>query len=100
MSFTKADIVKYARDRLYEEDPSYFYTRGEVEDIIEVVIEAMKETLGRGEDLKVSGLGKFSVNYKRERLGRDPQTGAPITISARRVVTFKPSPKLKRALNP
>ena len=53
-----------------------------------------------GEMIKISGFGNFVVRAKKERIGRNPQTGAPIPISARRVLTFKPSQVLKTVLNP
>jgi integration host factor subunit alpha len=59
----------------------------------------MKETLGRGEKIKVSGFGNFVLRDKRQRPGRNPQTGQPIKISERRVLTFKASQILKQALN-
>jgi integration host factor subunit alpha len=60
----------------------------------------MKETLGRGEKIKISGFGNFVLRDKRQRPGRNPQTGDPIKISERRVLTFKASQILKQALNP
>jgi integration host factor subunit alpha len=59
----------------------------------------MKETLGHGEKIKVSGFGNFVLRDKRQRPGRNPQTGQPIKISERRVLTFKASQILKQALN-
>ena len=59
----------------------------------------MKETLGRGEKIKISGFGNFVLRDKRQRPGRNPQTGDPIKISERRVLTFKVSKNLKDALN-
>jgi integration host factor subunit alpha len=59
----------------------------------------MKETLGKGEKIKVSGFGNFVLRDKRQRPGRNPQTGQPIKISERRVLTFKASQILKQALN-
>ena len=50
--------------------------------------------------IKISGFGNFVVRAKRGRIGRNPRTNAPMPISARRVLTFRPSPKLKEALNP
>ena len=55
----------------------------------------MKDTLAEGEKIKISGFGNFVVRPKRARTGRNPQTGEQITISARRVLTFKPSQVLK-----
>jgi integration host factor subunit alpha len=66
---------------------------------VDLVFETMKETLGRGEKIKISGFGNFLVREKQPRPGRNPQTGTEITIDARKVLTFKPSPVLKAALN-
>jgi len=63
------------------------------------VIAIMKETLENGETLKILGFGSFIVNQKVARRGRNPQTGETITISARRVVTFKASDILRAAIN-
>ena len=68
--------------------------------MVALVFEMMKETLGRGEKIKISGFGNFVLRDKRQRPGRNPQTGEPIKISERRVLTFKASQILKQALNP
>ena len=68
-------------------------------DIIERLFEILKGCLERGEDLKISGFGTFHVRSKKTRMGRNPQTGEAMEISARRVVTFKPSQRLRDALN-
>ncbi|HET6436648.1 MAG TPA: integration host factor subunit alpha, partial [Anaeromyxobacter sp.] len=57
------------------------------------------ETLERGEKIKISGFGNFIIRDKKSRVGRNPQTGEEIEISARRVLTFRPSQVLKNALN-
>ncbi|HHH31862.1 MAG TPA: integration host factor subunit alpha [Polyangiaceae bacterium] len=75
------------------------FSKKEAADLVDLIFELMKETLGRGETIKISGFGNFVLRDKRERQGRNPQTGEPITISARRVLTFKPSQLLKQALN-
>ena len=75
------------------------FSKKEAADIVELVFETVKETLGRGEKIKISGFGNFEVRDKRARVGRNPQTGEVIEISARRVLTFKPSQVLKNALN-
>lgn len=75
------------------------FSKKEAADLVDLIFELMKETLGRGENIKISGFGNFVLRDKRERQGRNPQTGEPITISARRVLTFKPSQLLKQALN-
>ena len=89
---TKADIV----EELYER---VGISKQEAFRIIELFLEIMKETLEKGETVKVSGFGNFVVRAKRSRRGRNPQTGEEITITPRRVLTFKSSPLLKQALN-
>jgi integration host factor subunit alpha len=59
----------------------------------------MKETLEKGEKIKISGFGNFIVREKKPRKGRNPKTGLELTISARRVLTFKPSRLLRKAVN-
>ncbi len=75
------------------------FSKKEAAELVDLIFELMKETLGRGEMIKISGFGNFVLRDKRERQGRNPQTGDPITITARRVLTFKPSALLKLALN-
>ena len=65
----------------------------------EKVLEIIKETLEKGEKIKISGFGNFVVRQKRARRGRNPQTGEEIEITARKVLTFKSSPILKQILN-
>jgi len=90
---TKADIV----ETVYEKVGGF--SKREAIDIVEAVFETVKATLEKGEKLKISGFGNFVVRDKKERVGRNPQTGKEITISARRVLTFKPSVLLNKALN-
>ena len=90
---TKADII----ESVYEKTGGF--SKKEAAEIVETVFETIKETLEQGDKIKVSGFGNFVVRDKNARLGRNPQTGAEITISARRVLTFKPSNVLKDALN-
>ena len=91
---TKAEIVQ----ALYTKVGGF--SKKESADIVDLVFEMMKETLGRGEKIKISGFGNFVLRDKRQRPGRNPQTGDPIKISERRVLTFKASQILKQALNP
>lgn len=91
---TKAEIVQ----ALYTKVGGF--SKKESADIVDMVFEMMKETLGRGEKIKISGFGNFVLRDKRQRPGRNPQTGDPIKISERRVLTFKASQILKQALNP
>ena len=90
---TKADIV----ERVYAKGIGF--SKKESAEIVEMVFDTMKETLERGEKIKVSGFGNFIVRDKKARIGRNPQTGTEIEISARRVLTFRPSQVLKNALN-
>jgi integration host factor subunit alpha len=66
---------------------------------LELTIELIKATLAGGEDVLVSGFGKFKVNEKNARRGRNPQTGDNLMLKPRRVVTFHCSGKLKERLN-
>ncbi len=68
-------------------------------DLVESVLEIIKTTLESGEDVLISGFGKFCVKSKNERIGRNPQTGEDLMLEARRVVIFKCSSALKDKLN-
>ena len=68
-------------------------------DVVEMILETIKDALLKGEKVKISGFGNFDVKKKKARRGRNPQTGDDLTISARRVLTFKPSQVLKSAIN-
>lgn len=89
---TKAEII----EQIYEK---VGFSKKESAEIVEMVFDIMKETLEKGEKIKISGFGNFVVRQKRPRIGRNPQTGEEIEISARRVLTFRPSQVLKSALN-
>ena len=89
---TKADII----EQIYEK---VGFSKKESAEIVELVFDTMKETLEKGEKIKISGFGNFVVRHKRPRIGRNPQTGQEIEITARRVLTFRPSQVLKAALN-
>jgi len=88
MSVTKADIV----ERVYKEAG---FSKKEASDLVDLVFKVIKDTLSRGEKVKISGFGNFSIRDKATRVGRNPQTGDAMNISARRVLTFKPSQILK-----
>ena len=89
---TKADLAQKVNDISN-------LTLKESVDIVESVLDIVKETLEKGETLKISGFGSFIVKQKRARRGRNPQTGESITLDARRVLTFKPSNLLRDAIN-
>jgi len=89
---TKADLIKAIYERVG-------FSREESASIVETVFETIKDTLGKGENIKISGFGNFVIREKRERPGRNPKTKEAMTISARRVLTFKPSPVLRNKVN-
>ncbi|MCK6569594.1 integration host factor subunit alpha [Myxococcota bacterium] len=91
---TKADIVEKVYDNLGG------LSKKESAEIVELVFETLKNTLEQGEKIKISGFGNFVVRQKKERVGRNPQTGDEIKIAPRKVLTFKPSQVLKNAINP
>jgi integration host factor subunit alpha len=83
-------------DLIYERVGS---SKKEAGEVVEEIFDIIRECLRRGEKVKVSGFGCFVVNNKRARRGRNPQTGDPITIESRRVLSFKPSQVLKGLVN-
>ena len=89
---TKADIV----EKVYEK---IGFSKKEASELVEMVFGQLKSVLRNGDKVKISGFGNFLVREKKERVGRNPQTGEQITISARRVLTFRPSQVLKAMLN-
>lgn len=89
---TKADIV----DEVYQK---VGFSKKESAEIVDLMFEIIKETLERSENIKISGFGSFVLREKRARRGRNPQTGEEIQITPRRVLTFKPSLVLKKAIN-
>lgn len=89
---TKADIIEGVYEKVG-------FSKKESAEIVELVFDTLKETLERGDKIKISGFGNFQVRHKKARVGRNPQTGKEIEISARRVLTFRPSQVLKSALN-
>src|SRR5208283_4324869 len=92
MTLTKADIAqKIANDA--------GFMKHEAAEIIEKLLDIMKTRLASGEDVMISGFGKWKVKSKQARRGRNPQTGEHIVLDARRVVTWSYSPRLKKAMN-
>ncbi|MCG6867332.1 MAG: integration host factor subunit alpha [Gammaproteobacteria bacterium] len=88
MALTKADIA----ENLYEE---LGLNKREAKELVEVFFEEIRSALEQGGNVKLSGFGNFSLRKKNERPGRNPKTGEEISITARRVVTFRPGQKLK-----
>lgn len=89
---TKADII----EAIYQK---VGYSKKDAADLVELIFNTIKDTLARGEKIKISGFGNFVVRDKKSRTGRNPQTGEAIQISARRVLTFKPSQVLRAEVN-
>ncbi|MFH1625941.1 MAG: integration host factor subunit alpha [Pseudomonadota bacterium] len=89
---TKADIVESVYEKVG-------ISKKESAEIVEMVLDIIKDNLESGENVKISGFGNFSVREKKPRRGRNPQTGDEMEISARKVLSFKPSQVLRKALN-
>ena len=89
---TKADIV----EKIYEKGG---FSKKKSAELVELVFDIVKRTLEQGDKIKIAGFGNFVVKEKADRRGRNPQTGEEITISARRILTFKPSQVLKASIN-
>ena len=93
MTLTKADLVQ----QIYKSHDNL--TKMQATEAIETLLKIMKDCLANGDDLLISGFGKFNVKDKKARRGRNPQTGDELTLDARRVVTFKPSGILRNKIN-
>ncbi len=89
---TKSDIV----EAVYQ---NVGFTKKRAAEVVNLILDTMKDALEDGEKVKISGFGNFEIRKKDARKGRNPQTGEEITISERRVLTFKPSQVLKERLN-
>ena len=88
MALTKAEMA----ERLFEE---VGLNKREAKEFVDAFFDALRESLERGQGIKLSGFGNFDLRSKNQRPGRNPKTGEEIPISARRVVTFRPGQKLK-----
>ena len=91
MALTKSDIVATVHE--------LGFTKKKSVDIIESLLEIIKGTLEKSEDVLISGFGKFYVKNKRQRRGRNPATGQDLLLRERRVITFKCSGKLRNKIN-
>ena len=89
---TKADLVVKLHDNTG-------LTKDEASACLEAVLETIKKTLEDCETVKIAGFGSFTVRKKKSRKGRNPRTGESLMITARKVMTFKPSTVLKSAIN-
>lgn len=91
-TLTRADIV----DSIYRE---VGLSKRESADVLQMILDEITETLAKGETVKISSFGRFSVRQKKERTGRNPKTGIEVPISERTVAVFKPSQLLKKRIN-
>ena len=92
MTLTKDQLVQSIHGRLQ-------LPKTKATELVESTLEIMKQTLESGEDVLISGFGKFCVKSKNERRGRNPATGEDMLLGSRRVITFKCSPVLRDRIN-
>jgi integration host factor subunit alpha len=92
MTLTKVQIVEEIRHQ-------NGFSRKKSMETVETMLEIIKESLASGEDVLISGFGKFCVKEKRERKGRNPATGDAMMLAPRKVVTFNCSGKLRKKIN-
>ena len=92
MALTKTDIVEQIQQQ-------FSISGDKAKEITESLLEIIKSNLASGDDVLISGFGKFCVKDKTARKGRNPATGASVILPARRVVTFKCSAKLREQVN-
>ena len=92
MTLTKANIVDAIHNELG-------FPKNRSAELIEILLEQIKSTLEKGEDVLISGFGKFCVKNKKERRGRNPATGDDMILSQRQVVTFRCSHLLREKIS-
>jgi len=92
VTLTKAGIAKKIADNCG-------FMMGEATEIVEKLIDIVKKRLIAGKPVMISGFGKWKVKAKHARKGRNPKTGEPIIVHARKIITWKYSPMLKKAVN-
>lgn len=91
-TLTKADIVKAVA-------AANGFTKPKAAETVEIVLELIKKALESGDDVLISGFGKFCVKHKGERRGRNPFTGEDLLLRHRRTVTFRCSAQLRKKIN-
>lgn len=92
MALTKNDMARQVQDKTG-------LTKKESMAVVDGLFKIIKDDLNNGNDVMISGFGKWTVKAKKARKGRNPQTGKAMTIDARKVVTFKPSAVLRKVLD-
>ena len=93
MALTKADLINH----IFTSLPGY--TKAQAREAVETLLKIMKASLENGDNVLLSGFGKFNVKAKTARKGRNPKTGEAMMLKARKVVTFKPSGILREKVN-
>jgi len=91
-TITKRDLVNHLHE-------TFGLNKVESKELVETFFNEIKRSLKNDEEVKISGFGNFKILNKKERPGRNPKTGEPVTISARKVVTFKAGPKLRKRIS-
>jgi integration host factor subunit alpha len=91
MALTKNDII----EQIYE----LGFSKKDASELVETLLEIMKKSLETGEDILISGFGKFCLKEKEARRGRNPATGSDLMLRPRKIVTFKCSGKLRDKIN-
>ena len=91
-TITRADVA----EAIYEE---IGLSRKDSNDILDMVIDEIIQELAKGNDVKLSSFGTFSLRDRRARSGRNPKTGVEALISSRRVISFKPSQTMRKTIN-
>jgi len=92
MALTKIQIVESIQNQTG-------FTKNRSSELVETLLEIIKDTLISGEDVLVSNFGKFCINHKKERKGRNPATGDDMMLAPRKIVTFKCSGNLRDKIN-
>ena len=92
MALTKVEMVNSIADQMG-------YPKNHSSEIVEILLELMKSSLESGDDVLISGFGKFQVKEKKERKGRNPATGNDMILEPRKVVTFRCSGNLRKRIN-
>ena len=93
MTLTKADLINQVHSS------SHGLAKMQARESVETILDIMKASLENGDDVLLTGFGKFNVKAKSARKGRNPKTGEPLLLKARKVITFKPSGILREKVN-
>ncbi len=88
-TITRSDLANRLRER-------FGLTTADSYKLVDIVFEEIRESLINGEEVKFAGFGSFKILTKSERMGRNPKTGAPAIISARKVASFRPSSEFRK----